>query len=217
MEEELRIVDRERGTRIGSLQNHKQGRFRGCAQFSPSGKLVFTAASNSRLQLWRAPATAEETQFFRQGYLSGFDRRSLLPVAAIGSPWSFGAFTSLASRPTAAPMLWQLSGQEVRHFVVPGSTMVQCAAFAPDESVVFTGGTDKTVRVWAVPKTQQWNQPLEARITYVGSQVERGTDMVRIRAELDNPSDPGRRLRAGLFAVMRLFPETATLIQDSRP
>ncbi len=108
-----------------------------------------------------------------------------------------------------APQLWQLPGQEVRHFVIPGGSIVNCGAFAPDESVFFTGGTDKSVRVWAVPPVQVWNQPLEARITYVGSQVERGTDMVRIRAEMENPQDPDRRLRSGLYAVMRLFPETA--------
>jgi WD40 repeat protein/biotin carboxyl carrier protein len=227
--EELRILDRDQGTCLGSLRNRKQGRFQGFAQFSPTGQLLLTAASNARLQLWRAPATPEETHFFRHGYTHGFHRSSLLALnvfAAESGPAGFSSLLLATSQmplvPTVdaglsrrlllgneAPQLWQLPGQEVRHFVIPGGSIVNCGAFAPDESVFFTGGTDKSVRVWAVPPVQVWNQPMEARITYVGSQVERGTDMVRIRAEMENPQDPDRRLRSGLYAVMRLFPETA--------
>jgi WD40 repeat protein len=210
MGEELRILDPERGTRVGSLQNQKQGRFQSFARFSPSGKLLFTSASNSRLQLWRAPATAEETQFFRQGYTSGFDRSSLFALRLVGSGSGWSG-PSIAAPMPSTPKLWPLSGQEIRHFVVPGGANVNCGTFARDESVVFTGGTDKAVRAWAVPSTEEWSQPLEARITYVGNHVERGTDMVRIRAEMDNPANPDLRLQAGLFAVMRLFPETSAL------
>jgi hypothetical protein len=74
---------------------------------------------------------------------------------------------------------------------------------------MFTGGADRVVRVWALPRAAQWQQPLEAEITYVGSQVERGADTVRIRAELANPANPLRRLRPGSYANLRLYPETA--------
>jgi WD40 repeat protein len=210
MGEELRILDREAGTRVGSLLNQKQGRFQSFAHFSPSGRFIVTAASNSRLQLWRAPASAEETQFFRQGYMHGFHRGSLSPFGALGMHPSIENLIGLAvsSCSPHAPKLWQLAGHEIRHFVTPGSNITHCGVFTPDESVLFTGGTDKTIRVWSVPSALQWSQPLEARITHVGSQVERGTDMVRIRAEIDNPTDPEHRLRAGLFAVMRVYPET---------
>jgi WD40 repeat protein len=213
MGEELRMVDRETGTHLASLQNQIQGRFQGFAEFSPTGRLLLTAASNSRLQLWRAPVTTEQAHLFRQGYAGGFHRSSLFALRAIGAQSSFAALTGvmMASGTTPAPTLWQLSAEEVRHFFVPGAATVQCGVFAPDESVVFTGGTDKIVRVWAVPPPDLWSAPLEGRITYVSSQVERGTDMVRIRAEVDNPRDPERQLRAGLFAVMRLFPETVAL------
>jgi WD40 repeat protein len=221
--EELRILDRDQGTCLGSLRNRKQGRFQGFAQFSPTGQMLLTAASNARLQLWRAPATPEESQFFRHGYTHGFHRSSLLALnvfAAESGPAGFSSLLLATSRMplvpklqlgNEVPQLWHFPGQEVRHFVIPGGSMVNCGAFAPDESVFFTGGTDKSVRVWAVPPVQVWNQPLEARITYVGSQVERGTDMVRIRAEMENSQDPDRRLRSGLYAVMRLFPETAEM------
>jgi WD40 repeat protein len=207
MGEELRILDAARGTSLGTLRNQKQGRFQGFAAFSPTGQLVLTAASNSRLQLWRTPTTAEETQFFRQSYTHGFHRGSLL---AFGAEPGFAGLASLMVAETA-PRLWQLSGQEVRHFNIPNGALVNCGVFAPDESVFFTGSSDKSVHVWAVPNTAQRAHSLEARITYVGSQVERGTDMVRIRAELENPHDLDRRLRSGLYAVLRLFPETAGL------
>ena len=158
MGEELRVLDRERGTRVGSLQNQKQGRFQAFAHFSPSGRLVLTASSNSRLQLWRAPATAEEAQFCRCGYAAGFHRGTLLALSAIGSESHLGRLTA-ASSSSAAPKLWQLSGPEVRHFVVPGGTNVNCGAFAPDESVILTGGSDKAVRVWSVPSASIWSQP----------------------------------------------------------
>jgi WD40 repeat protein len=230
--EELRILDCDQGNCLGSLRNRKQGRFQGFAKFSPTGQLLLTAASNARLQLWRAPATPEETHFFRHGYTHGFHRSSLLALNAFAAESGPAGFSSLvlatsqmplvpgrrrlkpASTGNEAPQLWQLPGQEVRYFVTPSGSIVNCGAFASDESVFFTGGTDKSVRVWAVPPVQQWNQPLEARITYVGSQVERGTDMVRIRAEMENSQDPDRRLRSGLYAVMRLFPETAEVVRS---
>ena len=98
---------------------------------------------------------------------------------------------------------------EIRHFIIPGASAVHAGVFAPDESVFFTGAADKIVRVWAAPTVKNWQPVYEARITYVGNQIERGTDMVRIRAELENPSDAGRRLRAGMFATLRIFPEMA--------
>ena len=75
--------------------------------------------------------------------------------------------------------------------------------------MIFTGGSDKVVRVWQVPPPRLWERPLEARLTFVGSEVERGTDMVRVRAEVDNPTDPALRLRPGTYASLRIYPETA--------
>jgi WD40 repeat protein/biotin carboxyl carrier protein len=175
--EELRILDRDDGKWLGSLISRRQGRFQGLAEFSPSGKLVLTASTNQRLQLWRVPPTPDEIQLLRSKNDKDFQRQ--LPLG------------------------------EIRHFIIPGASAVHAGVFAPDESVFFTGGVDKIVRVWAVPSVKNWQPVYEARITYVGNQIERGTDMVRIRAELENPSDAGRRLRAGMFATLRIFPETA--------
>ena len=108
-----------------------------------------------------------------------------------------------------APSLWAVDGFEARYYQAQNPATVTCGAFAPDERVIFTGGTDRVIRVWSVPPAAQWQQPLEAEITFVGSQVERGTDTVRVRAELPNPRDRARRLRPGTYANLRLYPETA--------
>ena len=210
--DELRILDRDDGTCLGSVRSRRQGRFQALAEFSPSGRLLLTASSNMRLQLWRVPPTPEETQFLRTGYTQGFHRSSLLSLSpgALTNPLGLPGL-AFASSQTSAAQLWDLPGCEIRHFVIPSASVVHAGVFAPDESAFLTGGSDKVVRVWAAPPKTQWQQPYEARITYVGSQIERGTDMVRIRAELENPSDVGRRLRAGMYAALRIFPETADL------
>jgi WD40 repeat protein len=207
--EELRILDRNDGASVGWLRGRRQGRFQGLALFSPSNRLLLAGASNGRLQLWRVPATPEQITQLRQGYAHGFRRNSLLALGGLTPAGPFPAWAGLATDGGALPQLWALHGQEVRQFLTPGTGAVTCGAFAPDESVVFTGGADRTVRVWAVPPTGQWDRAREAMITFVGSQVERGTDQVRIRAEMDNPDDPAARLRPGTYADLRLYPETA--------
>jgi WD40 repeat protein len=205
--EELRILDRDGWAPLGSLRSRRQGRFQGFAAFSPTGRLVLAASSNGRVQLWKVPAAPEETEFFRRGYAHGFRRDSLAALGALAGPLAPG--TVLRAAPSPPAQLWGLHGYEVRHCVTPGTATATCGAFAPDESVVFTGGSDGAVRVWAVPPAGQWAQPWEATITFVASQVERGTDGVRVRAEMDNPADPSRRLRPGSYADLRLYPETA--------
>lgn len=212
--EELRILDRTSGATMGSLKSNRQGRFHQLALFSPSGKLILAGANNGRLQLWKVPATPEAIQFFRNGYAEGFERSSLralgqlalgtpLPGMAAGPIWGDGAKSG-----AYLPHLWSLHAFEVRQFLAPAAAVVHCAAFAPDESVFFTGGTDKVIRVWGVPPESQWNQPLEAQITFVAEQVERGTNMVRIRAEMPNSEDL-RRLRTGIYASLVVYPEAS--------
>ncbi|MCC6417800.1 MAG: efflux RND transporter periplasmic adaptor subunit [Gemmataceae bacterium] len=191
--EELRLLDRRDGGQLGALRARRQGRFHGFALFAPSGRLILTASNSGRLQLWTVPAGPEQMAFFRQGYVHGFGRDSLLPLGGLG----------------VLPRLWALDGREVRHFLSPTPAPVTCGAFAPDGSAAFTAGTDRVIRVWAVPPAEQWEEPFEAVVTYVGSQVERGTDLVRVRAELDNPIAPARRLRPGAYAHLRVYPETA--------
>jgi len=208
--DELRILARESWDTLGALHNRQHGHFRSLAQFSPSGRLIVTAANNGRLQLWTAPAAPEQVGFLRHGYTQGFHRGSLLALRAC-QPFPDAPFlTAFAatSPDLPAPRLWPLGGYEARHFVTPSGTAT-CAVFAPDESVLFTAGTDKVIHVWAVPQASEWEEPLEARLTYVGSEVERGTDMVRVRAELDNAVRKGRRLRPGTSTNLRFYPETA--------
>jgi WD40 repeat protein/biotin carboxyl carrier protein len=204
--DEVRLLDRDRGTPLGALQGRKHGHFRGPVCFSPSGRLLLTSSSGGLLQLWQAPAPPEGAKFLRGAFAHGFDRAALAQLLPPG-PADI-APVLLHEAGGQLPRLWPLDAYEVRQFPAPGAGAA-CAVFAPDESVLFTAG-DEVVRVWPVPAASQWRRPLEARITFVGSQLERGTDMVRVRAEFDNPTDPASRLRAGIFVNLRVYPETGT-------
>ena len=94
-------------------------------------------------------------------------------------------------------------GWEVRNYRVPKAADVKCGAFSPDEKTFFTGGTDRGVRAWAVPPRDEW-QPREAVLTYVGGEVEQGTELVRVQAETDNAR--GQRLRPGTFVTLKAPP-----------
>jgi len=222
--EELRILDRGSGAVLGSLRSQRQGRFTAFATFAPTGTAVLTVANNGRLQVWNVPADPDQARFFRQAYADGFRRDSLAPLQALGSTLTPAGLVPAWATPLVLgksqasplpgkegyllPQLWSLDGFESRYYLGPNPAAVTCGAFAPDGTVLFTGGADRVIRVWSAPAATVWQQPLEAEITYVGSQVERGTDTVRIRAELKNPRDPARRLRPGTYANLRLYPET---------
>jgi WD40 repeat protein/biotin carboxyl carrier protein len=204
--EELRLLDWSDWSSQGALRSRRQGRFHAFATFSPSGRLILTAGNNGQLQLWTAPALPQEVSFFRQGYVLGFRRDALVGLGGLAS---LALERSEGREGTRRPQLWQLDGYELRHYLQPSPGTLTCGLFAADESMIFSAGADCTIHVWAVPRAEQWRAPLEAVVTYVGSQVERGTDMVRIRAELENPAERGRRLRPGTSAHLRLYPETA--------
>ncbi len=203
--DELRILERTSGTTLGALRSRRQGRFHGLARFSPSGRLVLTASNNSRLQLWKAPAPPEEVAFFRSSHAAGLEPRAFTAWLALGSAAPLTLPALLTEE--RLPRLWDVAGRELHHFLLPGAATVRCGAFGADEKVCFTGGTDKVVRVWALPTAAEWGRALEARITFLGGQIERGTDTIRVRAELDNPHDFA--LRPGGQVSLKLYPETA--------
>jgi hypothetical protein len=128
---------------------------------------------------------------------------------ALATPSPARAGSSAEERAGVIPQLWSADATEVRHLVTPDASAVACGAFTPDETGVFAAGSDQVIRLWAVPPAAETAQPLEAEVTFVGSQLESGTGLVRIRAEMDNPRDPARRLRPGTHVTLLLYPETA--------
>lgn len=98
-----------------------------------------------------------------------------------------------------------IGGFEIRQYHLPKATQARCGVIAPDESVFFTGGTGRAIQAWAIPPVVDW-ELREAKLTYIGSEVEPGTDLVRIQAELDNPPDRSRWWRPGTFARLKVFP-----------
>jgi hypothetical protein len=61
------------------------------------------------------------------------------------------------------------------------------------------------IRAWSIPPDSEW-EPREATLTYVGNELEPGTDLVRIQAELANPTDTSRWWRPGTFVHLKIFP-----------
>lgn len=226
--EELRIYDLNTGTIVGSLESQDQGAFNGVALFSPKEDMILTFGTNGRLQLWKAPAPP----FFRQAAAEGFRRSTPFAFGTLGGVLaphggllSIGWAATAASQKhvahakingantvpgqTAIPQLWPLNGYEVRHLVTPESSAVRCGAFDSTGRMLVTGGDDRIVRIWALPSADELYDPLEAVITGVGEQIESGTNLVRIKAEMDNPRDPARRLLPGVRVNLSFFPESA--------
>jgi WD40 repeat protein len=232
---ELRFLDRGTGRTLGILRNHRQESFQSLAVFSPDSRLVLTSSGGGRLQLWRTPPDAPESGVLHAVSRHGFRRHSLLALSALAdrlvpSPvaWPTGWLLSVAPSegatresaspdPTARrepsrallPALWPLSAHEVLHLVAPeGSATTRCGVFAPDGRLVFTGGDDRVLRAWVVPARTEARQLLEARLTFVAGQVESGTGLIRIRAEVENPpAGSPYRLRPGATAHLILYPE----------
>jgi WD40 repeat protein/biotin carboxyl carrier protein len=229
--DELRILDvkGKDWNIVGSIRNKRQGQFGAMAVFSPSAKYVLTVGAGSRVQLWTAPASPDETNFFLKGYQRGFRRNSLYSLGALtaglspapGGHLLIPAWSATSARQsvnlnrpnadpgglTAIPELWPIHGFEIRSLATPDAAAVTCGAFAPDESVAFTAGTDRVIRVWRMPPPAERSEPLEATITFKSTTMETGTPLVRIRAELDNPADATRQLSRGVRVNMTLFPE----------
>ena len=111
-------------------------------------------------------------------------------------------YKEFRANPTTLP---ELGGFEIRHYQLPKTTQAHCGVFAADESVFFTGGTGRAIQAWAIPAATEW-QPRVARLTYVGREVEPGTDLVRIQGEMDNPADRSLWWIPGTFARLKIFP-----------
>jgi len=177
--DELRILDRDSGAVLGAVQNPKHVRFEEFARFSPSQRLILAASADGRLQLSRTPVEPKQRSVLVQMF---------------------------QANPQTAP-LPKLGGMEVRQYHLPKASQARCGVFAPDETVFFTAGSDRVIRAWLVPPEAEW-EPREATLIYVGNELEPGTDLVRIRAELENPSDPSRWWRPGTFVHLKIFPTT---------
>lgn len=173
--DELRVVERDGGSVLGALHNPKHVRFEEFARLSPSQRLILTASADGRLQIWQTPVEPKER----------------------------AALAQAMRQPGAA--LPNLGGFEVRQYQLPKASQARCGVFAPDESVFFTAGTDRVIRVWTVPPPAE-RAPREAVLTYVGSELEPGTDLVHIQAEMDNPLAGAQLWRPGTFVHLKIFP-----------
>ncbi len=212
--DELRLVDRETGERLGAFVSDGHGHFQHFATFGASGRVVLTSTANGRVQLWKAPAAPEASTFLRRAYRDGFGPHvfttfaslsdSLIGVGPLMAPWH----SSLATAPPIVmPRLWCLPAYEVRHLVTPDAGGVTCGAFTPDEQVAFTAGTDKLIRVWALPPAGEYLHPAEGELTLIGTAIEGTSGQVRIRAEVTNRTDLSSRLRPGTYATLIVYPE----------
>ena len=82
--------------------------------------------------------------------------------------------------------LGQPRASELRQYVWShGSTT--CGAFAPDSSFAVTGTQDGNVLIFQLPKAEEVDQPLTARVTLVEKSRDTQSRKVRLWAELDNP------------------------------
>lgn len=110
----------------------------------------------------------------------------------------------------AVPELWNLGSYELRNLKTADGAGVTCGAAAPSLEALFTAGNDRVIRVWSPPAPQEQDEAIEAVITYVGAQAETtATPLVRIQAQLDNPTDPARRLMPNTKVSLMIFPEAA--------
>ena len=96
----------------------------------------------------------------------------------------------------------QSGGFEIRNYRLPRAAEARCGLIAPDEKFFLTGGTDRLVRVWAIPEPAEW-EPRSAVFTFVGNEIEPGTDLVRIQAELDNGGSR-QPLRPGTLVTLKV-------------
>jgi WD40 repeat protein len=216
--EELRIYDPTQDwAELGSLQQQRQGRFQNLAVFSPSGHLVLTVGAG-RLQLWAVPAAPDTTEFFRSGFEAGFGPHILHTLAASAS-LALGGDPAHVLTAAGGPQLWPIGAYELRQLITADAGKVTSAAFsAPVEtaggrttprSYAFVGSEDGTIQIYELPPPEERRQPIEAVITFVGTQVERGgAGLIPIRAEFANPTDPARRLTAGGRVNLTVYPET---------
>jgi WD40 repeat protein len=226
-EEELRILNLSDFRTQSVLAARQLGHFKNIACFSPQADMILTTTTNGRLQLWSTPERPEVEAIYRYAYFHGITKNNFhilgllnaavnpLPQCLLESmTWGLTAVpqeVKIGSQPTAklflgVPELWNLGGQPFRQLQTPEATTETCGVFAPNVPYFFTGGTDKVIRVWAKPTPEEGREAMEAVITFVGNQVEGG--LVRIRAEMDNPSDNAYRLPVGTKVNMRAYPES---------
>ena len=261
--DELRVVNLLDGS-VEGIMFSPNGQFRNLAVVVPSpnpqypdAHLTLTTTAQGRLQLRTMPTKPEAENFFRNGYVAGFRKNSLLALGALTQglmPFSYSAtgvnavlsaqqpkapplpsvhiepgFPAMAAPEmtplidvdvkkfealAAVPELWSLGSYEVRHLKTGDGANVTCGAFAMvsdsafPNGAIFTGGTDRIIRVWAAPDAKEQQDTVEAVLTFVGAQAETTTTpLVRIRAELDNPTDPRRRLMPNTKVNLTIFPE----------
>jgi len=181
-----RVAHRRPGRRrrSGLASQPTSGPLSGLAEFSPSGRLVLTASSNMRLQLWSGAAGRGGDPVLPSGYAQGFHRGSLL--ACGGDPLGFGRPDTRLGTGAA---LWNLSGGEIRHLRHPGASAVQAGVFRPRRIRCSLPRAATRSCASGRPPCLRNGKSLTKRLSPMWAiRSSGGTDMVRIRAELAKPN-----------------------------
>lgn len=99
----------------------------------------------------------------------------------------------------------------IRNFVPPQAVKTTCATFSRPSAnntdrFVFLGFSDHKIRVWDMPGLADLGPPVEGKLTFISPKVDGTSNMIRIRAEFQNPQEAHRRIRDGQHVNFTILP-----------
>lgn len=167
---------------------------------SPDGRRVLFDQGKS-LRLLSLP------DFLTKGVLQNATSASNFSAFALFSPDSQLILT--AGQPEGRLQLWKAPtdsnrGSEIRQLVPADQSQATCAAFAPDDSFIVSGNSERQVLVWPVPEKSELEQQLTAKLKNIDRSVEGEGRKVRITAEFKNPNN---RLLKGDTVTLVIYPK----------